>query len=195
PRPAAVAAQTLEWTAVAGTLESRHEVARSHLLEIVERELLRLVDQPRNFEPERCRVDVRVSVMLCRCELVFRRERTVDRSNVQPPLVGSRFPSGVLGDVGEGHERVALRQRRKHPLRNPDDAEPCQSQTTLENLAPRPLIRHGQSLSDVAAILTRNGEDGAITALSPSAVRFPRIPSNARSSARRRRRNISRRYG
>ncbi len=85
--------------------------------------------------------------MLGRGELVPRRERTVDRADVQGASVGRRFPPDVLGDVGEGHEGFALRERRQRPFRDAQDAQPCQRQTTLEDFSTRGLCVHVVALS------------------------------------------------
>src|SRR5207249_484434 len=101
--PAAVAAQTLERSAVAGAFEAGDELARPHLLELVQRKLAGPTHQSRELEFVRREIDVWMTVVLRRRELVFRRQRTVDRPHVEQPPVGRRFPSDVLGNVSEWH--------------------------------------------------------------------------------------------
>src|ERR1043166_2672053 len=56
--PLAVAAQPLQRPAVAGALEAGDELGRSDLLEIVERELLRAIDEARDLQLVGGEVDV-----------------------------------------------------------------------------------------------------------------------------------------
>src|SRR4051812_19369580 len=76
--PASVARKALRRPAVARALEAEDELCALHLLEDVEREFLRPIDEPVDLQAIARRIDLRVTVMLRREELIARRERTVD---------------------------------------------------------------------------------------------------------------------
>ena len=86
----------LQRTAVARALEAGDQFRAAHLLQLVERERLRPVHQARDLQLEGRRVDVGMAVVLRRGELVLRRERAVDRPDVERPPVGRRLPPDVV---------------------------------------------------------------------------------------------------
>jgi hypothetical protein len=141
--PSPVARQPLERTAVARALEAENQLCALHLLEIVERQRQRLVDEPRDLQPEFRRIDVGVTVVLRREELVARSERTSDVTNVDDPAVGRRRRVDTCRrQVGEGHERLALRESGNRPFWNAQDAKSGHGETSLEDLPTGALFRH-----------------------------------------------------
>src|ERR1700676_3598175 len=87
-----------------------------------------------------------MAVVLDGRECVLRREWPVDRSDIQQSTVGRRFPFDVFRNIGEGHERLTLRERWKRPFGKTENAKPCHCQASLENLSPGVLIRHVMAL-------------------------------------------------
>src|SRR5712692_5511318 len=140
--PAPVAAQAVERTTVARAFEAGDELHAAHFLQVVERELFGPIHETRHFQSEGCRIDVRMAVVLSRRELVARRERTVDGPKIEQSPIGGCFPSDVVGNIGEGHERLPLRERREHPFRYAEDTQPRHSETPSEDVTTRGLIRH-----------------------------------------------------
>ena len=87
-----------------------------------------------------------MAVVLRREELILRRERTVDLANVDDAPVGAGDQDHVLGHVGEGHERLALCERRQRPFRQTQDAEPGRREAAFENFPTRVLSCHDRPL-------------------------------------------------
>ena len=65
-------------------------------------------------------------------EFVFRRERAVDRPDIQRAPVGRDLPPDVVGYVGEGHDRFALRECGQHPSGHIDDRRDSWRESALE---------------------------------------------------------------
>jgi hypothetical protein len=145
--PAAVAAQALNRCAVAGALEARHELGAAHLLQIVERQLQRLVDQARHLQPERRRIDLRMAVVLRRRPLVDRRERAVDRADVQHAPVWRPLEAHVVRQIREGHHRFTLRKGGQDPLGHPDEAQAGRHQTLSQNVSTCRLVLHARMVA------------------------------------------------
>jgi len=93
-----------------------------------------------------------MTVVLRRRELVGRRERPLDRANVEQPPIRRRIPSNVVGDIGELDDGFALRERRQHPFGDTEHAEPGGREAALQNFPPRALIRHMHCLRHQAAV-------------------------------------------
>src|SRR3954464_4481905 len=83
-----------------------------------------------------------MSVMLGGRELVFRRKRAVDRPQIEGAPIGRRLPSDVVGNVGERHKSLALREQREGPFRYAKDAQARHRQPTLEDLSTCAPSRH-----------------------------------------------------
>src|SRR5262245_37252403 len=141
-RPLAVAAEPIHRPAIAGALETGYQIDRAQLLQVVERQRLRPVDEARHLQLERGRVDVRMTVMLGRGELVFRDERAINGAKVERAPVRRRFPPLVVGDVGELDDRLALGKRGQNPVRNAERAQARHRQASSKNLPTRVLYRH-----------------------------------------------------
>ena len=86
--------------------------------ELVERQRLRTLDQAGDLQAERRRIDRGMAVVLRREELILRRERAVDLADVEDAHDLARVRGEVRRDVGERHERLALREHRHRPFGN-----------------------------------------------------------------------------
>src|SRR5437016_1776788 len=80
--------------------------------------------------------------MLGREKLILRRERAGDRADVQEPPIGRGDQIHGFRQIGEGHERLGLRQRWDGPLREAQDTKSRYRQSASENLSPGTWIRH-----------------------------------------------------
>ena len=116
----------------------------AHLLQLVERERQRPVDEPRDLEAVRGRVDIGMAVVLRREELVARRELAADLADVDDAPVGGRRQVDVRRQVGERHQRLALRKGGQRPFRKAKDPEARNRQAAFENVATSVLFRHGE---------------------------------------------------
>ena len=85
--------------------------------------------------------------MLCREELILWCERTVDLADIEDSPVGAGCQIHILGQVGEGHQRLALRESRERPFRDTEDTQSRQCQASLEHFPTRALIGHVRLLS------------------------------------------------
>ena len=141
-RPASVAAETVQGTAVARALEPEDELRAGHPSEVIERERHRLLHPSRDSQTERRRVEYGMTVVLCRGELIPRRERTVDHPDVDDAPLRAPFQDDLVGQVGEGHERLALRERRQRPFRDAEDAQSRHREAAFEDVTTRARIRH-----------------------------------------------------
>ena len=101
---------------VFGCFEAGDQFFAPHLLELVQRERLRLVHQPGDLQREGRGVDVGVAVVLGRRELILRRERALDGPNVQGSPVWRNFPADVVRNVRKRHHGFALREERERPI-------------------------------------------------------------------------------
>ena len=72
----------------------------------------------------------------------LRGERARDFPDVDDPAVGRRRQVDVVGQVGERHKRLTLRQSGHDPFRKAQDAQSRRGQAPFENLTPGVLSRH-----------------------------------------------------
>ena len=132
--PPAVAREALDPSAaVARALEPGDHIVFAHLFELVERERPGFLDQTRDLQAERGGINRRMAVMLCGEELVLRRERPADRADVEDADHLARVGREVGRDVGERHERLALREHRHRPFGNAEKTQPCRRKAALEH--------------------------------------------------------------
>src|SRR5438128_2263931 len=77
-----------------------------------------------------------MTVVLEGRELVGRRERAINRSEIQLSPIRRRIPANILWNIGEGNERFALRERGENPLGDVQRAESGQRRARFEGRAP-----------------------------------------------------------
>ena len=115
--PAAVARKTVHRTAIPRALEPEDELAARHRTQVGERERQWPVHESGHSQSVRRRVDLGVPVMLRREELVARGEHPVDTADIDDPPIRCPLQHDGLGQVGEAHQGLVLREGWKRPLR------------------------------------------------------------------------------
>ena len=129
--PAAVTDEPLQRPAIARALKPGDQLRAAHLLQLVDGQRLRRVDQARNLETVRGHVDFRVAIMLCGEKLILRREGSRQRPRIKEAPVDGGIRVEVRGELRERDDDLALREHRKRPLRNTKHAQPRQGHTAF----------------------------------------------------------------
>src|SRR5262249_33573486 len=125
--PAPVSRKTLGRATVAGTLEAGLEIGVAHLAQFLERERLRTIDQARYLQLVSCEIDLRMSVMLRREELILGCEWAINFAKVESSSLAGPSERRI-SEIGEGNHGFPLRQCGQRPFGYAEGTQSCYGQ-------------------------------------------------------------------